>query len=247
MKKSDISKFLLPAAIILASASSPALAGNQENLEYASHKETGGFGIGLLIGSILGGPPGAILGAASGAWLGHHDTQRTNKIAVLNTTLLERENRITKLEAERSATEMELTNAIQQLDNLQSTTVTEILRKGLTTTVYFRSDETILPETSTQQLIDLAQVLQNFPQAEIIMEGHADVRGNTEYNQHLSEQRVERVQNLLQQAGIPEERIQCHAFGESKAMAVEGDQENYIFDRRVTLHIGLEQKNIAKR
>ena len=207
--------------------------------QQASAKETGGFGLGILLGAVVGGPPGAILGAAGGAWLGHHDTQRTNTIAAKNSELVEKENQITKLETELSVTENELANTISRLNSDQRLVAMDFLKKGMTTTVYFRSDEVDLPDTNADRLYQLAQLLRSYPELHISMEGHADIRGDGEYNQHLSELRVETVQDLLEDAGIPTERIHCQAYGELKAMAAEGDNENYVFDRRVSIHISL--------
>jgi hypothetical protein len=50
----------------------------------------------------------------------------------------------------------------------------------------------------------------------LTLEGHADPRGSAEYNQALSQRRVERVKGFLVALGIPAANIQTEAFGEQQ-------------------------------
>ncbi len=246
MNTSTIKQILLPLCIA-ATLSIPVHADDIYATQQASIKETGGFGLGLLAGAILGGPPGAIIGAASGGWLGHHDTQRTDAIAAIDLELVIKENQITKLETELSntetelsATETELANTISRFQSEKRLANLDFLSKRQTTTIYFGSGEIDLPSRNGDRLYELAQLLNDYPELQINMEGHADIRGDDEYNQHLSELRVDTVQHILEEAGIPADRIHCESYGESKAMASEGDHQNYVFDRRVSIHVSLD-------
>ncbi|MGA8763534.1 MAG: OmpA family protein [Candidatus Sulfotelmatobacter sp.] len=71
-----------------------------------------------------------------------------------------------------------------------------------------------------QTLISLAQdftkYLETKPDAHLILEGHADPRGSPEYNQALSERRVERVRGFLIKRGVPAANIEIKAFGEER-------------------------------
>jgi outer membrane protein OmpA-like peptidoglycan-associated protein len=71
---------------------------------------------------------------------------------------------------------------------------------------------------SQQQILvslaaDFRKYLESNPQAHLILEGHADPRGETEYNQELSERRVERVKRFLVEQGVSEASIDTKAFG----------------------------------
>ena len=55
--------------------------------------------------------------------------------------------------------------------------------------------------------------LQTKPDARLTLEGHADPRGSVEYNQKLSERRVERTKRFLVEQGVPAANIQTEAFG----------------------------------
>jgi len=60
---------------------------------------------------------------------------------------------------------------------------------------------------------DFKQYLQSKPDAHLILGGHADHRGTVEYNQALSERRVNRVKAFLVEQGVPEDHIDVKAFG----------------------------------
>jgi len=63
---------------------------------------------------------------------------------------------------------------------------------------------------------DFLIYLQAKPDARLTLEGHADPRGSVEYNQGLSERRVDRVKRFLVEQGVPAANIQTKAFGEQQ-------------------------------
>jgi outer membrane protein OmpA-like peptidoglycan-associated protein len=63
---------------------------------------------------------------------------------------------------------------------------------------------------------DFKTYLQSKPDARLTLEGHADRRGSVEYNQQLSERRVDRTKRFLVQQGVPEANIQTEAFGKQE-------------------------------
>jgi outer membrane protein OmpA-like peptidoglycan-associated protein len=60
---------------------------------------------------------------------------------------------------------------------------------------------------------DFQKYLQAKPDAHLILEGHADPRGSAQYNQKLSERRVQRVKDFLVENGVPADHIDVKAFG----------------------------------
>jgi hypothetical protein len=65
------------------------------------------------------------------------------------------------------------------------------------------------------------QYLQIRPEAHLILQGNADVRGSVEYNRALSERRADRVKNYLVAHGIPAGSIETQAFGKEKNLTQE--------------------------
>ena len=76
-----------------------------------------------------------------------------------------------------------------------------------------------------QTLISLAEdfkkYLETKPGAHLTLEGHADPRASVEYNQALSERRVERVKGFLVEHGVPATNIETKAFGEQRNLTEE--------------------------
>jgi hypothetical protein len=79
---------------------------------------------------------------------------------------------------------------------------------------------------------DFKKYLENKPDAKLILGGHTDHRGTKEYNQALSQRRVDSVKNFLVGQGIPEANIEVKAFGEEDNLtddqvkaAVEGNAD----------------------
>jgi outer membrane protein OmpA-like peptidoglycan-associated protein len=77
-----------------------------------------------------------------------------------------------------------------------------------------------LLESQQQTLITLAidfgKYLELRPDAHLILGSHADRRGSVEYNQALSERRVERTRQFLTEHGVPAASIETKAFGEEQ-------------------------------
>src|SRR5438067_1564517 len=68
---------------------------------------------------------------------------------------------------------------------------------------------------------DYKQYLAYKPDAKLILEGHADVRGARDYNVKLSERRVERTKSYLVEKGVPADHLETRAFGFDKNMTSE--------------------------
>jgi len=60
---------------------------------------------------------------------------------------------------------------------------------------------------------DFKKYLEAKPDAHLILGGHADHRGSAEYNQALSERRVNSTKSFLIAQGVPEANIEVKAFG----------------------------------
>lgn len=80
-------------------------------------------------------------------------------------------------------------------------------------------DAGLLPsqeKTLTTLAGDFLVYLQVKPDARLTLRGHADPRGSVEYNQALSQRRVDRVKGFLVALQVPAGNIQTEAFGEQK-------------------------------
>jgi outer membrane protein OmpA-like peptidoglycan-associated protein len=71
-------------------------------------------------------------------------------------------------------------------------------------------------ERAKENAADFKKYLAYQPEAKVILEAYADVRGSVPHNQALSERRAERIKDLLVEQGIPADRIEIRAFGKSR-------------------------------
>jgi len=79
---------------------------------------------------------------------------------------------------------------------------------------------------------DFKKYLEDKPDAHLILGGHADHRGSAEYNQTLTERRVNTVKSFLVAQGVPEASIDTKGFGKEDNLttdqvkgAVEGNPD----------------------
>jgi outer membrane protein OmpA-like peptidoglycan-associated protein len=89
---------------------------------------------------------------------------------------------------------------------------------------------------------DFQTYLKDKPDAHLTLEGHADPRGSVEYNQALSQRRVERTKRFLIEKGVPATSIKTEAFGKQQNLtdaevrsAVEQNPELSTEDRQKLL------------
>ena len=68
---------------------------------------------------------------------------------------------------------------------------------------------------------DFKKYLESKPDAHLILEGHADMRGSDAYNQTLSERRVAAVKSFLVENGVPEANIETMAYGKQRNLTLD--------------------------
>lgn len=80
--------------------------------------------------------------------------------------------------------------------------------------VYFDFDRSVLTAAGRDTLTRIIQTLRSNADWRIAVEGHADPYGSDEYNQALSERRVNSVMTFLTGGGVESGRISSRGFGE---------------------------------
>jgi outer membrane protein OmpA-like peptidoglycan-associated protein len=208
--------------------------------ETFKHKEELGIGIGAIIGGLIAGPPGAIIGMASGIWMGGNDKLKDEKISSLNTDLIEQETHLAISENRFSELQNQYGNELQKVAARNHTTSLEALSNGVSLAVYFRTESADIDSETQPRIQKLAEFLTQFPEIKLLIEGYADRRGTTHFNRQLGLMRTRAVETALLKSGIEENRILTHSYGESQAKAVETDIDGILFDRRVNITLTLD-------
>jgi peptidoglycan-associated lipoprotein len=114
----------------------------------------------------------------------------------------------------------------------------EDFRTGARDLVYFSSDSSDLTPEAQQTLAQQARWLQQYPQHQVMIEGHADERGTREYNLALGARRAQSVRNYLARQGVPHARMRTISFGKERPVAVCDDISCWSQNRRVQTILG---------
>lgn len=188
----------------------------------ASDKQKGAV-IGASSGAVLGGVIGnnvgegntalgaiigGVVGGAAGAYIGNRMDEQAQKI----------EQEIPGAEVERVGEGINVT-----FDE--------------TSGVYFDSAEYTIKGQSREALLDLANILKEYPKTNIVLEGHTDNTGSDAYNLTLSKNRAQAVTNFLVDNGILKSRIETKWYGESQPKYDNSTVEGRSKNRRVELAI----------
>jgi len=199
-----------------------------------------GFGLGALIGGLLAGPPGAVIGAASGTWFGVRESDADTTITVLEKKLNAQSIELAYQQNELANTKARFKEEFHQVVNNREIQSLEKLSQGISYVVYYKTNDAEIRPDVLPQIKQLAELIRPFPKIKIQIAGYADHRGSEDFNLHLSKKRINNVRTTFINAGISNQRLQLQAHGESAATARQGDKEAYIFDRKVTIHLTLD-------
>jgi peptidoglycan-associated lipoprotein len=104
--------------------------------------------------------------------------------------------------------------------------------------ILFDFDKSDIRSNETNKVADIVTYLQQNPSIMVGIDGHADPRGTDNYNQALSERRVNAIRDALTKAGVGRDKIQTGAFGEMRLKCQEATEACWQSDRRVEVLIG---------
>lgn len=103
--------------------------------------------------------------------------------------------------------------------------------------VYFDTNKSNVKGTSATTLDRLAGILKEYPDSNVLVEGHTDSAGPDDYNMNLSKQRAESVSGYLVSQGIMAGRLTTKWYGESQPKGDNNTTEGKAQNRRVELAI----------
>jgi len=202
-----------------------------------------GVGAGGVVGAIVGGPVGFIIGAATGAWAGgkFHSEREAREAAEAEVVVAEARSREARalaqsLEALVAGSEDEIEELQLVMRNRESEFRTA-LQQAFEIEVYFHTGEAALDEAVASRIERLGSILSDFDDLAVVVEGHADPRGDSAYNDQLSADRATAVREALIRAGLRGDKITTRAAGELESQATEGDLDAMALERRVNLSI----------
>jgi len=102
----------------------------------------------------------------------------------------------------------------------------------LTEEIHFEFDKAVIQKESYPILKELGQVLKEYPDLRIRIEGNTDSVGSDDYNQKLSERRALAVRDFLVGLGIAKDRMQWLGRGETNPIASNDTAAGRAMNRR---------------
>lgn len=99
--------------------------------------------------------------------------------------------------------------------------------------VHFMTGRSFLTDYSREHVDQLIKALNENPELNVWLFGHADQRGNDEMNQKLSENRLKTIVDYIMSKGINKERIYTMALGESLPASLGQTSDDLKRNRKV--------------
>ncbi len=201
----------------------------------------------LAIVAVLGGcaslsrtEKGAVIGGATGAVVGTAVSKNDTKGAILGGAIGAVAGGIIGNYLDKQAEEME------QVEGATVTREGDELKVAFENKILFDIDKSELKPASQDQLATVADVLNKYPDTNIIVMGHTDNTGSDEYNQGLSERRASAVESFLEYKGVGGSRITSKGYGETMPIADNATEAGRAENRRVELSIKVTEEFIEK-
>lgn len=175
-----------------------------------------GVGAGAVVGGIIGHATGstatgAIIGAAVGGTAG---------------ALIGRE-------MDKQAEELQ--------EELGDDAYVQRIGEGIAVTfrsgILFDFDSSTLRPEAMENLRDLAESLQDYPETDILVVGHTDSRGSPDYNLRLSQRRAQSAADYLLSRGLEPGRVATQGLGQTEPVADNATEDGRQQNRRVEIAI----------
>lgn len=227
MKKMLTKQLFLFSAVAL-------LAAGCESTRQMSKQDKGvavGAGSGAVIGGIIGNNVGkkgntalgAIIGAAIGGVAGGIIGNNMDK------------------QAEKIKTEVPGAK-VERVGEGIRVTFDEANPDGSKAGVYFATNKYAITDNSSLALKKLIGIFNEYPETNLLVEGHTDDVGKDAYNMGLSQRRAEAVASYLQNNGMPAARIITKWYGEDQPIVDNTDAATRALNRRVEFVITANDK-----
>jgi peptidoglycan-associated lipoprotein len=110
-------------------------------------------------------------------------------------------------------------------------TIQELFNKEVKD-AFFDYDKADIRSDARDALSSTAQFLRSYPQVKVVLEGHCDERGSTEYNLALGDRRAAAAKQFVVSLGISADRIETVSYGKEKPFCTASTEDCYAQNRR---------------
>jgi len=178
---------------------------------------------------------GAAIGAAAGGVVGGvigNQTGSTARGAIIGAVVGGAAGAIIGHQMDQQAKELQ--------QNIPGATVTRV-GEGIAVTfasgLLYDFDSDVVRADAGQNLRALAASLEKYPNTDLLIVGHTDAVGTSEYNQALSERRATAAANYLEAQGVAVGRLRAVGRGETEPIAANDTEAGRQLNRRVEIAI----------
>lgn len=206
---------------------------------------------GILVGILLAGcksldrsQKGAIIGTSGGAAVGAvigEASDNTALGAIIGATVGGAAGAVIGHKMDEQAAEME-----EELENAKVERVGEGIVVEFNDDILFSFDSDELSDSAKTNLTNLADILKEYPDTDITIQGHTDSQGNSDYNQELSERRAITAANYIAENGIEGSRLTIIGFGEEEPKYSNDTDLGRSQNRRVEFVITANENMISE-
>jgi peptidoglycan-associated lipoprotein len=98
----------------------------------------------------------------------------------------------------------------------------------------------IRPDAATTMATNVTairDILKDYPTEKLLIEGHADERGSSEYNLALADKRSRAAQEFLSARGIPPSQLSVLSYGEERPACKDQTEACYQQNRRIHITV----------
>jgi len=98
--------------------------------------------------------------------------------------------------------------------------------------IHFAFDRYDLNAEARQILTRKAEILKQFPEVKMVIEGHCDIRGTAEYNLALGERRARAAADYLVNLGVETGRLSIVSYGKERPVQPGNSEAAHAANRR---------------
>lgn len=187
---------------------------------------------GAVIGTATGTAMGAIIGKASG---------NTALGAIIGAAVGGTTGAVIGNKMDKQAEEIK-----KAVPDVQVVRVGEGIVVEFSSSILFGFDKSNLSNDAKTNLDKLVNIMKDYEDTNIEVQGHTDSKGSEAYNKKLSEQRATAVSQYLMEKGINNFRLSINGFGELLPKYINTTDEGRLLNRRVEFLITANEKMKAE-
>ena len=130
----------------------------------------------------------------------------------------------------------------KELEGAEVERVGEGIKVTMNSGILFDINSFALKNEARENLRSMAEILNKYPDTELLIEGHTDNTGTAEYNQKLSEQRAGSVADFLKSVDVKGSRMSLVGHGLTMPIADNSTVDGRTQNRRVEIAIMADEK-----